>query len=369
MGLHHRKLASESSFDCEFYCYNEQSCSLKKNCDECIKNCNTNNTTPSQPTPPPPIYEVNKQSKHFTIPTYLIIIFALIATGFFVLCCYAIYAKFSSPRNRSRRRILSQQQENHDDEFLDEEEHGPMVDHPIWYIRTTGLHQSIITAITVCKYKPGEGLIEGTDCSVCLSEFQEDESLRLLPKCNHAFHLPCIDTWLASHTNCPLCRAPIVNNAARIPSMESNVTDSSSVENSHMGSLENSDDGGSESVNSDVVMSNGVEEEEQVEVEDGIRVVNMKQPRRSVSLDSSAGAKINLALATVLSMESSNGNSKRVGGNMNIVNGVKGSSSRTRYLQSAPSSMKRSRSFNGKHLQSRYSRSKKKSDAPPVRSF
>ncbi|OIV93120.1 hypothetical protein TanjilG_20782 [Lupinus angustifolius] len=358
MVLHHRKLASDSSFDCGYYCNNEQACSLKKNCDDCIKNCNINNTTPSQ-------------SKHFTIPTYLIIIFALVATALIVLCCYAIYVKFFSHRNRSRRRILSQQQENHDDEFLDEEEqHGPMVDHPIWYIRTTGLNQSIITAITVCKYKQGEGLIEGTDCSVCLSEFQEDESLRLLPKCNHAFHLPCIDTWLASHTNCPLCRAPIVTNAARIPSMESNVPDSSSIENSHMGSLENSDDGGSEIVNSDGVLSNGAEEEEEVEVEDGIRVVNMQQPRRSVSLDSSAAAKINLALATVLSMECSNGNSKRVGGNVNMVSGVKGSSSsRTRYLQSAPSSMKRSRSFNGKHLLSKYSRSQKKPNAPPVRSF
>ncbi|CAL0314012.1 unnamed protein product [Lupinus luteus] len=353
MLLHHRKLASDSSFDCGYYCNNEQSCSLKKNCDDCIKNCNTN----------------NKQSKHFTIPTYLIIIFALIATALIVLCCYAMYVKFFSHRNRSRRRILSQQQENHDDESLDEEEqHGPMVDHPIWYIRTTGLNQSIITAITVCKYKQGEGLIEGTDCSVCLSEFLEDESLRLLPKCNHAFHLPCIDTWLASHTNCPLCRAPVVINAARIPSMESNVTDSSSIENSHMG-LENSDDGGSEIVNSDDVLSNGAEEEE-VEVEDGIRVVNMQQPRRSVSLDSSSAAKINLELATVLAMESSTGNSKRVGGNVNMVSGVKGSSSsRTRYLQSAPTSMKRSRSFNGKHLLSKHSHSQKKSNAPPVRSF
>lgn len=47
---------------------------------------------------------------------------------------------------------------------------------------------------------------------MCLSEFQEDESLRLLPKCNHAFHIPCIDTWLRSHTNCPLCRASILSN-------------------------------------------------------------------------------------------------------------------------------------------------------------
>ncbi|KAL5546459.1 hypothetical protein UlMin_006146 [Ulmus minor] len=35
-----------------------------------------------------------------------------------------------------------------------------------------------------------------SDFSVCLGEFEENQSLRLLPKCNHAFHLPCTDVWL-----------------------------------------------------------------------------------------------------------------------------------------------------------------------------
>ncbi|KAK9169058.1 hypothetical protein Syun_001198 [Stephania yunnanensis] len=37
--------------------------------------------------------------------------------------------------------------------------------------------------------------------------FQEEKNLRMLPKCSHAFYLPCIDTWLKSHSNCPLFRA------------------------------------------------------------------------------------------------------------------------------------------------------------------
>nr|GEU57478.1 photosystem II PsbX [Tanacetum cinerariifolium] len=48
------------------------------------------------------------------------------------------------------------------------------------------------------------------ECSVCLSVFEEGEEVRKLPRCNHSFHASCIDMWLYSHFDCPLCRAPVV---------------------------------------------------------------------------------------------------------------------------------------------------------------
>ncbi|KAL0367956.1 UNVERIFIED_CONTAM: RING-H2 finger protein ATL54 [Sesamum calycinum] len=121
--------------------------------------------------------------------------------------------KYLSGRRNSRR-TSSPGLENGNlrEDFIDELQ-GPVVDHPIWYIRTVGLPQSVIDSITMFKYRKDEGLTEETDCSVCLSEFQEDESIRLLPKCSHAFHRPCIDTWLRSHKNCPVCRAPVSSEA------------------------------------------------------------------------------------------------------------------------------------------------------------
>lgn len=73
-----------------------------------------------------------------------------------------------------------------------------------------GLEEWVIRRIAVCRYKKGDGLVESSDCSVCLGEFRDGESLRLLPDCLHAFHVSCIDTWLKSNSSCPLCRANIV---------------------------------------------------------------------------------------------------------------------------------------------------------------
>lgn len=55
------------------------------------------------------------------------------------------------------------------------------------------------------------------ECVVCLSVFEEGEEVKQLPKCKHVFHAPCIDMWLYSHLDCPLCRTPVVD-APRQPS-------------------------------------------------------------------------------------------------------------------------------------------------------
>ncbi|MFQ6667881.1 hypothetical protein Gotur_033744 [Gossypium turneri] len=44
-------------------------------------------------------------------------------------------------------------------------------------------------------------------CVVCLSKFKNDEKAHVLPNCNHAFHVDCMDMWFYTHSNCPLCRA------------------------------------------------------------------------------------------------------------------------------------------------------------------
>ena len=47
------------------------------------------------------------------------------------------------------------------------------------------------------------------ECSVCLSVYEEGEEVRKLPQCKHYFHVLCIDMWLYSHLDCPICRTPV----------------------------------------------------------------------------------------------------------------------------------------------------------------
>ncbi|KAH7307481.1 hypothetical protein KP509_22G061300 [Ceratopteris richardii] len=62
------------------------------------------------------------------------------------------------------------------------------------------------------------------ECAVCLGEFQDNQTLRVLPSCKHTFHMECIDMWLASHSTCPLCRIPLVF-PSRLSNMDPKVQD------------------------------------------------------------------------------------------------------------------------------------------------
>lgn len=71
-----------------------------------------------------------------------------------------------------------------------------------------GLEANIIKSLPTFVYSC-ETHAQAVECAVCLSEFEDSESGRSLPKCNHKFHLECISMWFRSHSNCPLCRAPV----------------------------------------------------------------------------------------------------------------------------------------------------------------
>ncbi|GMN67811.1 hypothetical protein TIFTF001_036885 [Ficus carica] len=56
-------------------------------------------------------------------------------------------------------------------------------------------------------YSEAKLQINQGSCSVCLGDYGENDVLRLLPHCGHAFHLECVDPWLRLRPTCPLCRS------------------------------------------------------------------------------------------------------------------------------------------------------------------
>ncbi|XP_022134542.1 RING-H2 finger protein ATL74 [Momordica charantia] len=78
-------------------------------------------------------------------------------------------------------------------------------------LAATGLKKSALRQIPVAVYGSESGLeIRETDCPICLGDFIAGEKIKVLPKCNHEFHVRCIDTWLASHSSCPTCRQSLL---------------------------------------------------------------------------------------------------------------------------------------------------------------
>ncbi|XP_057787169.1 RING-H2 finger protein ATL43-like [Salvia miltiorrhiza] len=72
--------------------------------------------------------------------------------------------------------------------------------------RNSGINRKVIESLPMFRFSSLRGHKDGLECAVCLNKFEAEEVLRLLPKCKHAFHVECVDTWLEAHSTCPLCR-------------------------------------------------------------------------------------------------------------------------------------------------------------------
>lgn len=124
-------------------------------------------------------------------PAMAIIIVILIAALFFI-AFFSIYIRNRSAANGSIRQTFSMRRRT--------------------AAATRGLENSVIETFPTFTYAEvkdhhiGKGALE---CAVCLNEFEDDEMLRLIPKCDHVFHPECIDAWLQSHVTCPVCRADL----------------------------------------------------------------------------------------------------------------------------------------------------------------
>ncbi|XP_058753102.1 RING-H2 finger protein ATL74-like [Vicia villosa] len=88
-------------------------------------------------------------------------------------------------------------------------------DETIARLASKGLKKSALRKIPITVYGSGGSAnsstsFAATECPICLGEFVDGEKVRVLPKCNHGFHVRCIDKWLLSHSSCPTCRQSLI---------------------------------------------------------------------------------------------------------------------------------------------------------------
>jgi hypothetical protein len=48
------------------------------------------------------------------------------------------------------------------------------------------------------------------ECSICNVNYREGDIIRKFDKCPHYFHYKCIDRWLNTNKNCPVCTVHII---------------------------------------------------------------------------------------------------------------------------------------------------------------
>lgn len=152
----------------------------------------------SQPPPPPANFQSGDYNLNSKVSPSILLIIIILAIIFFVSGLLHLLVRF----------LL--RQPNREPEDLDNVTALQGQLQQLFHLHDAGVDQSFIDTLPVFLYKAIIGAKNPFDCAVCLCEFEAEDKLRLLPKCSHAFHMECIDTWLLSHSTCPLCRASLL---------------------------------------------------------------------------------------------------------------------------------------------------------------
>ncbi|XP_018484077.1 RING-H2 finger protein ATL40-like [Raphanus sativus] len=80
-----------------------------------------------------------------------------------------------------------------------------------------GLDKLVIASLPTFVVGVNGDDVSAVECAVCLSFFEEKDTVRMLPNCKHVFHVTCVDTWLASCSTCPICRTEVEPSQSLLP--------------------------------------------------------------------------------------------------------------------------------------------------------
>jgi hypothetical protein len=138
-----------------------------------------------------------------TVMTIFLVIFSIILTVTFLKICCKI--NFSIEVNQDRIVIYYRAED------CDDIERGNLLN------EQQVLELAEIKYTTTNSPDDEENPCDGAEhrrfnssCSICIEDFEENESVRVLP-CGHLYHTDCIMPWLTTRcSNCPICKVSLV---------------------------------------------------------------------------------------------------------------------------------------------------------------
>jgi hypothetical protein len=66
------------------------------------------------------------------------------------------------------------------------------------------------------QYQRPAGQDEPDACAICLVDYDTDERIKRITRCNHRFHGECITPWITVNNTCPLCRSRVGSGASGV---------------------------------------------------------------------------------------------------------------------------------------------------------
>ncbi|XP_022728779.1 RING-H2 finger protein ATL43 [Durio zibethinus] len=149
------------------------------------------NITASNPSPSPSLQQIRPNPSSSPFKPSIAVIVGVLTTLFSITFLLLLYAKHCGRNNNNPFSYTHA---------------SSLVSGSVSERKNSGINRVVVESLPLFRFSSLRGQKDGLECAVCLTRFEPNELLRLLPKCKHAFHVECVDTWLDAHSTCPLCR-------------------------------------------------------------------------------------------------------------------------------------------------------------------